>query len=57
MILKLVERNKEKLEEPTKRVDVFETINWTRSINQNIMSVVRFSRGPVRFTLGLTEST
>ena len=52
------DRIKEKLEEPTGRVDVFETKNWIHCINQNIMSIVMFYSGPVKFTLGgLTEST
>ena len=49
---KLEERIKEKLEEPTKRVDVFEARNVIHFINQNIMSVIRFYSGPVKFTLG-----
>ena len=46
------ERIKEKLEEPGKMVEVFETRNWIQHINRNIMSVVRFFSGPVKFTLG-----
>ena len=49
---KLEERIKLKLEEWTKRVGVFETRNWTQYVNQNIMSVVLFFSGPVKFTLG-----
>ena len=41
-----------KPEEPTKRVGVFEAMNRIRFINRNIMSVVRFYSGPVKFTLG-----
>ena len=52
MMDRLEERIKEKLEEPTKRVDVFDARNWIHFINQNIMSVVRFYSGPVKFTLG-----
>ena len=52
IIRKLEERIKEKLEEPTKRVEVFESKNWINFINQNVMSVIRFYSGPVKFTLG-----
>ena len=52
MMEKLEERIMEKLEEPTKRVEVFESRNWVQYINQNIMSLVRFYSGPVKFTLG-----
>ena len=52
MMAKLEERIKEKLEEPTVRVEVFEAMNWVNYINQNVMSVVRFYSGPVKFTLG-----
>ena len=52
MLKKLEERIREKLDEPRKRVDVFETRNWAHFINQNVMSVVRFYSGPVKFTLG-----
>ena len=45
-------RIKEKLDEPTRRDDVFEAKKWIRFINQNVMSVVRFFSGPVKFTLG-----
>ena len=41
----------DKLDEPTRRDDVFEAKNWIRFINQNVMSVVRFYSGPVKFTL------
>ena len=51
-MVKLEERVSEKFEEHTKRVEVFETKNWIHFINQNIMSVIRFYSGPVRFTLG-----
>ena len=40
------------MEEPTRIVEVFETQNWIQYVNQNIMSVVRFFSGPVKFTLG-----
>ena len=46
---------KEKLEEPTRRVEVFAARNWIHFINQNIMSVVVFYSGPVKFTLGLLD--
>ena len=49
---RLEERIKDNLDDPTKRVDVFETRNWIHYINQNVMSVVRFYSGPVKFTLG-----
>ena len=52
MLRKLEERIKEKLEEPTRRVEVFESRNWMLFINQNVMSLVRFYSGPVKFTLG-----
>ena len=52
MLRKLEERIKEKLEEPTRRVEVFESRNWIQFINQNVMSVVRFYSGPVKFTFG-----
>ena len=35
-----------KHEEPTMRVDVFEAINWIHFIDESVMSVVRFHRGP-----------
>ena len=49
---KLEERIKMKLEEPTRRVESFESRNWIQFVNRNIMSVVRFYSGPVKFTLG-----
>ena len=49
---KLEQKIQEKLEEPTRRVDVFEAKNWIHFINQNVMSVERFYSGPVKFTLG-----
>ena len=51
MLVKL-EENHGKLEETTKRVDVFEARNWVHFINQNVMSGIRFYSGPVKFTLG-----
>ena len=42
----------EKLEDPTRRVEVFDFMNWIHYINRNTMSVVRFYSGPVKFTLG-----
>ena len=55
MMAKHEERIREKLEEPTKRVGVFEAKNRIHFINQNVMSVVRFFSGPVEFTLGWLE--
>ena len=52
MMKRLEDRIKEKLEEPTKRIEIFESRNWVQYVNQNIMSVVRFLSGPVKFTLG-----
>ena len=52
MMEKLEERIGDKLDEPTKRVEVFETGNRIHFINQNIMSVIWFYSGPVNFTLG-----
>ena len=52
MMVKLEERIREKLDELPRRVDVFEARNWIQYVNQNIMSVVRFYSGPVKFTLG-----
>ena len=40
------------MNEPAQRVDVFEARNRTHFINRNIMSVIRFYSGPVKFTLG-----
>ena len=52
-MMKVLEgRIKEKLDEPMKRVDVFEAKKWIHFINQNVMSVVQFYSGPVKFTLG-----
>ena len=51
MMAKLDERI-QKLKEPTKRVEDFEARNWIQFINQNLMSVVRFYTGPVKFTIG-----
>ena len=52
MMTKQEERIREKLDAPTKRVDVFEARNWIQYVNQNVMRVVRFYSGPVKFTLG-----
>ena len=49
---KLEERIREKLEEPARMVEVFETRNWIHFINQNVMSVIRFYSVTVKFTLG-----
>ena len=52
-IMKMLdERIKEKLDEPMKRVEVFETRNMIHFINQNLTSVVQFYSRPVKFTLG-----
>ena len=32
-------------------VVVFEARNWIQYVNQNVMSIVRFYSGPVKFTL------
>ena len=52
MMSKLEQGIQEKLEEPTRRVGAFEARNWIQFINQNVMSVVRFYSGTVKFTLG-----
>ena len=52
MMVRLEGRIKDKLEEPTKMVEVFEARNWIHFINQNVMNVTRFYSGPVKFTLG-----
>ena len=52
MMAKLEKRIMEKLEGPLNRVEMFEARNWVQYINQNIMSLVRFYSGPVKFTLG-----
>ena len=57
MLIRLEERIKNTLDEPTKRVDVFEARNWIQFINQNVMSVVRFYSGPVKFTLVWLDRT
>ena len=51
MMSKLEQRIAEKLQEPSQSVDVFESRNWIHFINQNVMSVIRFNSGTVRFTL------
>ena len=50
-------RIKDKYEEPTTRVEVFEARNSIHFINRNVMSVVRFYSGPVKFTLGWLDRT
>ena len=50
MTQKLEQRIQEKLNEPTKRIVMFEK-NWVLYINQNVMGVVRFYSGPVKLTL------
>ena len=58
MMKELEERIYEKLQEPTKKVQVFETRNWIHYINQNVMSVIRFYSGPSSSPSGgLTGST
>ena len=52
MMRNLEERIKDKLEEPMRKVEEFESRNWIHFINQDVMSVVRFYSGPVKFTLG-----
>ena len=52
MMERLEMRISDKLEDPTKRVEVFETRNWIQYVNRNVMSVIRFYSGPVKFTLG-----
>ena len=51
-MMKVLEGRIKKLEEQTWRVEVFEVRNLIQFINQNVMSVVRFYSGPVKFTLG-----
>ena len=55
MMAKLEERMKEKLEEPTKRVEAFEAKHRIHFINQNVMSVVGVYSGPVKFTIGWVD--
>ena len=58
MMDKLKERIREKLDEPTKRVRVFEARNWVHFINQNVISVIRFYSGRSSSPSGgLTEWT
>ena len=52
MMSKLEERIGDELEEPPSRVQDFEARNWIHFINQNVMSVIRFYSGQVKFTLG-----
>ena len=52
MMKKIEERIREKLEEPTEVVELFETENRIQFIDQNVMSVVRFFSGPVKFAIG-----
>ena len=52
MMENLEKRIEMKLEEPTKRVEVFESRNRIQFINQNVMSIVWFNSGPVKFTFG-----
>ena len=40
-----------KLDGPTKKAEDIEQRNWIHFINQNVMSLVRFYSGPVKFTL------
>ena len=55
MMSKLEQRIVEKLQEPSKRVEVFEMRNRVHFINRNVMSVIRFYSGPVKFTIGLLD--
>ena len=55
MMAKLEQRIVEKLQEPSKRVEVFEMRNRVHFINRNVMSVIRFYSGPVKFTIGLLD--
>ena len=58
MMEKLEQRIKDKLEEPTKCVAVFEARNRIHFINKNVMSVIIFFSGPSSSPSGgLTEST
>ena len=45
MMANVEERIREKLEEPTRRVETFEARNWTLFVNQNMMSVFGFIAG------------
>ena len=54
-MVKLEERIRYKLGEPTKRVEVLESRNRIHFVNQNWMSVTWFFSGPVKFTLGLLD--
>ena len=55
MAKRLEERIRVKHEEPTRRVETFEERNRTQNVNQNIMFVVQFFSGPVKFTLVLLD--
>ena len=52
MMRRIEERIEERLEELAQRVYELEAKNRVQEINQNVMSVVRFYSGPVKFTLG-----
>ena len=52
MMLKLEKRIKYKLQEPAKRVEVFEARNGVKYVNRNVMSVILFYSGTIIFTLG-----
>ena len=54
---RLEERIEEKLDEPTRRVESNESRNCVRYVNKNVMSVVRFFSGPVKFTLCWLDRT
>ena len=41
-----------KYEEPNARVRIFEARNWILFVNQNVMSIIRFYTGSVKFTIG-----
>ena len=55
MMSRLKQRIQEKLEEPKRRVEDFEAPDWKHSINQNVMGVVRFYSGSVKFSIGRLE--
>ena len=53
MVKKQAKSMREKLDEPTRRWERFESRNWIQYINQNVMSVIRFYSGLVKFTAGM----
>ena len=50
MSREIEERVREEIKEQTRRVDDFEARNWIHSVNRNVLSVVKFNSGPVKFT-------